>query len=213
MKNALFIAVHTGGVGLDLIYTFGKIKNYLKNKTIYTLDSLKEKRFFCTSLKVIENYSQAYVINTYIILKQLLEEAFQKNNITEFIAHNPHSSITQKAEYIYRHNAINLDNNPLNYVSGNYDIDSLLVTKGENSARHLSSLDHGYAKLIKPDSSFKTDATVTRILFNKEKKINIEKAYIYNPDILNPYIRFLEETKTARPVASLKPLLNFKQIK
>jgi hypothetical protein len=86
------------------------------------------------------------------------------------------------------------------------------VTRGECSGKYLDSLDHGYAKLIELEDRFKTDETVTRILFNKRKKTVLEKECIYNPDILSPYMHFLEETKAARPVASLKPLLNFKQI-
>ena len=211
-KTPFFLAVHTAGIGLDTIYRRSKARTYLKNSTCAALETAADQRYFFNALQILENYSRAYVCNTYALLKKTLASAFGRDVVDRYCIYNPHNTISRSNGYIYRHNAINLDDNPVSYVSGNYNMDSLLVVKGENAERYLNSLDHGYARLLSTSAGKTSGAAVTRLLCSQRTGTAVSREPVCSPDVLEPYIQFLERTKAARPVASLQPVVNCKQV-
>ncbi len=211
-KGDLLITYHTSGLSLEIFLQRKYVKKYLKNKKVEAIKDRATVDRVLNALNIVRNYSLAYTLNFYVILRDLFEKEFKRKNIVEFILYAPHNMISKKGDnYLYHHNAISLKNK-LNFIAGNYNFDSLIVAKGDNSERFIDSADHGIARFVSLNESDLTGDKIKRILV-KNGKITETSIKKYSEQVLNDYIDLMTSKGIIKPICSLSPIINYKEIK
>jgi len=196
--NDYYLMFHTAGFGLEAVANNDFINKYIKKAELIAVKDEDEKKMLFDLYAMLMNFSYAYRLATYLIIKDEITKEFSDDLETiDLISDVPHNSMRfRNDEIIYRRNAVELLDNKLSILAGSYNSASYLVLMGENSNLTYNTSDHGSAEVLKT-SQFKKSGTVERILLqkgNRNKIFKTEKLVDYNK-LDNPIVNYLTKKK------------------
>lgn len=211
-ENNIYIMYHTAGYGLESVANKDFCEKYIFKKEVVGVDDAEEKKLTMDLYSALMNFSYAYRLMTFIILRDELKKELGDIKV-ELITDVPHNTVRESEDgYIYRRNSINVYKDKLSILAGSYNSNSYLIIAGDNANISNYTADHGSEVLLN-SLPRKSNLIIKRLLLKKginnflfRKKVEVN----HDNAMDNPAVSLLAEKNIIKPVASFRPILNLK---
>jgi RNA-splicing ligase RtcB len=221
-KNQVVILYHTGCQSIESLIRPDLAQNYFfQKKYVAAKKSSEMQEAFFTAQEMLLRYTHAYRDT----VQKFVDSVFRKHykGSSTYLVDSQHNSVTKDNfgngdVFVYRHNAVTLNEGSFGIVSGMRDHESYLVQGGESIGEYYNTIDHGLGSIL--DRGVNKSPIPNQFVTLKRYKQGMSVFKMGDKSVevkkskdVSLYFDLLKKKKIASVKVALQPLINFKHSK
>ena len=214
------IMFHGGCDSVETLIRKDLVEKYIK-KSSFTSVSKREEMWqaFFTAQDIIINYTSAYRLNTFLLVDKAIQSFLGDRTSAYIVLERGHNTVRQEdslsgSPLVYRHNAERVTSGSHTILSGSHTHESYIMEGGDGSADYLHTLDHGLGAILGRNEAGQDKVADSVELHEFKRGIrqfhSKSVAQLVKNEIVDTYFDLIGRERLAKPVATLRPLVNVK---
>ena len=206
--------IHNAGEHLKYFVDEMMNDDVLKQNTFVPVEDPKEINKWRKAVDLALARSNMIKLQSYQFIQKALKSVFPQASL-DVVYQAFHNSIyVEQDQFVYRHNSIKAEVDRPAFISGSWNHPSYLCKGGTKLKKTFHTLDHGFGHVLSSDKHLqKTKQTALLFRYKAQGSLTTSTDRILQESRqVQEVMQTYQEEKLLSPVATLKPLVNVKQI-